>query len=180
MRKKWGYSASKRILRQLASMSSDTKEPGMAEQEVFEDIRYRYGDGAVAKGRHSKEIRDDFRTSLKIPSGRNYSAKGRLDRKGYTRRRVSASRLLIEVQDGWADPSGRSELSSRRSWCCQALHWGVLRCGSSADGVLGRTGNKTERDWLYLKDSKQAESRSRLSEDSTCFISALARISTFQ
>ena len=72
----------------------------MAEQEVFEDIRYRYGDGAVAKGRHAKEIRADFGTSPRIPSGRNYSAKGRVDRKGYTRRRVSASRLLIEVWVG--------------------------------------------------------------------------------
>jgi hypothetical protein len=72
----------------------------MAEQEVFEDIRYRSVDGVVAKGRHAKEIRADFRTSLKIPSGRNCSTKRRLDRKGYTRRRVSASRLLIEVWVG--------------------------------------------------------------------------------
>lgn len=50
----------------------------MAELEVFEDIRYRYSDGAVAKGRHPPDIRDDVRASLKIPSGRNYSAKGDL------------------------------------------------------------------------------------------------------
>jgi len=36
---------------------------------------------------------------------------------------------------------------------------GLLRCGCYADGVLGRTGDKTERNWLYLKNSKQAESR---------------------